>query len=500
MYDHVIVGGGTAGCVLAARLSADPDVRVLLLEAGPASGPAFMADPDRFPALMGTEVDWQYSTVAQAGTAGSVHTWARGKVLGGSSSINAMAHVRGHRSNYDGWEAGGAGGWSYQSLLPYFKRSETAVGRDPAYRGTRGPMLVSPVDRTTADAQAFHAAVVEAGYPATRDINGADQVGAFWYDLNVVDGRRQSSADAYLRPAMARPNLRVVTDATAYRLTIEAGRCTGVEYTVGGEPHSAAADREVIVAAGVIGSPQLLMLSGIGPAGHLRDVGVDVVVDLPGVGENLQDHVQSSLIYRSSRPIHTADNGFCPAGAILRSDPSLPGPDVQLLLLDFPAGAPLPGGCYTISFALLAPHSRGTVRLASADPDVAPLIDPRYYSDERDFTAMLAALRVAREVGESPALAPWRESELLPGQGLDEPALLAYLRHNSRTYFHPTGTCRMGTDELAVVDPRLRVHGIDGLRVVDASVMPTVVTANTNATVLAIAERAAALIRQEPAA
>jgi choline dehydrogenase len=499
-FDYVVVGGGSAGCVIAARLSEDPQNRILLLEAGAANGPANIAVPPAWPSLIGSEVDWGYATVQQPAAGGFARRYPRGKVLGGSSSINGMSFIRGHRSDYDEWAASGAAGWGYQDLLPFFKRSETTESGDRAYRGTHGPMRVAPARHASPLSYAFIDAAVGVGYQRSEDLNGQDQEGICWWDLNIVDGYRQSAADAYLRPVLDRPNLTVVTNALVHRLVLADGRCGGVNYSVGGETRQVYPQGETILSAGSIGSAQLLLLSGIGPAEHLRAVGIDVVADLPGVGANLHDHPLAGVIYTAAQPLPPTQNNHGEVVAAVRTTPDLAAPDVQVLLIDLPYHPPwMPGPAvgYTIAFAVMHTHSRGSVRLASADPASPPLIDPNYFGDDRDMAGMLTALRVAREIGSSPAFDDWRDEEALPGPDLqDETELRDYLRRDTDPYYHTVGTCRIGTDPAAVVDPQLRVRGIDRLRVADASVIPTVPGANTHATVLAIAERASTLFGQ----
>jgi len=501
-FDFVVVGGGTAGCVLAARLSQDPGARVLLLEAGAAEPTAHMTDPAAWFMLAGTSVDWAYETVPQRGTDNAVHPWPRGKVLGGSSGINGMMHVRGHRASIDAWEALGATGWNYDALLPFFKRSERVVGGDPAYRGLDGPTVIVPVSATEPLWEACYLAAVQAGHPRNDDSNAADAAGVCWHENNVVDGVRQSAADAYLTPIAGRANLTVVADAYVQRLLIEHGTCRGVEYSHAGQVQTAFAGREVVLTAGVIGSPQLLLLSGIGPGQHLRGLGIEVLADLPGVGANLHDHPKSEIAYTATRPARTSRYARKPL-VLTRTEPAA-APDLQMIFIDFPLHPRFTPGAedgYSVIFALMTPASRGYVRLASADPQQAPLIDPNYLAEESDQRRMVAGLRLAREVGAANALAGWRDKELSPGPAAQtDDALLAHLRRGVSTYYHPVGTCKIGNDAMSVVDPQLRVQGIANLRVADASVMPSIISGNTNATALAIAERAANLITAEATA
>ncbi len=427
--------------------------------------------------------------------------YPRGRALGGSGAINAMAHVRGHRAVYDGWAVGGAAGWGFADLLPYFRRSERVEGRDPALRGTAGPIPVAPVpepDRHPV-ACAFAEALRQAGYPVTDDLSGANQEGVAWADLAIAGGERVSPADAYLRPVLDRPNLAVKTGCLVTCLHVKHGRCTGVSYLRDGVPAQALVSGEVIVCAGAVGSPHLLMLSGIGRAPRLRALGIDPVAEVPAVGENLQDHPIVMATYAASSPLPASKYNHGEVYAALRSERAGTVPDLHLfpvLLPLAPARCQPPDAGYALIAAVVAPDSRGSVRLASADPREAPLIDPGFLREPQDVDRLEEGLILIREAAAGAAFSDLRAAELWPGPNVrGSGGLRGFIRRTVGSYYHPAGTCRMGTGPAAVVDPQLRVQAVAGLRVADASVMPIIPNAHPNATVLAVAERAAELIR-----
>jgi choline dehydrogenase len=537
MFDYVIVGAGSAGCALAARLTENPRTRVLLLEAGGPDTRREIHIPVAFSRLFKTDCDWAYFTEPQPHLAHRRLFWPCGKVLGGSSSLNAMIYIRGHRSDYDHWAALGNAGWSWRELLPYFLRSEDQARGASDWHGTGGPLRVEDLRDPNPVTRVFLDACAQAGIPRNEDFNGAEQEGAGLYQVTQRKGRRCSTAAAYLRPAGARVNLGVRTRARALRILFDGKRAIGVEYLHDGEIRVASALREVILCAGAVNSPHLLLLSGVGPAGQLAAHGIECVADVPGVGKNLQDHLVFPITHECRQPVtlDQAENlwnalrylltrrgpltsNAAEAGAFVKSRSDLSVPDLQFHFV--PAywvehGMVRPDGHgFSLGATQLRPRSRGEIRLRAPDPNVPPAIDPNYLAEEEDRRAMLAGLRIARRILAAEALAPFRGTETFPGAAAEsDEALSASIASHAQTLFHPVGTCKMGPvrevamsdgsrippDPMAVVDAALRVRGVEGLRVADASIMPTLIGGNTNAAVIAIAERAAGLIQAQNA-
>ncbi len=527
VFDYVIVGAGSAGCVLANRLSADPSVRVALIEAGKRDDSLYVRMPAGVAQVMGDNPvrNWMFYTAPQKHMEGRQLFWPRGKGWGGSSSINGMVYIRGHARDYDRWRQMGLEGWSYEDVLPYFRKSETYEGGEDSWHGGSGPLHVSDSPLDGPLYRAFLQAGVEAGYPRTRDFNGASQEGFGPYQRTIRQGERWSASAGYLRPIVeTRQNLTVMSVSMATRVLFENGRAQGVEVVEapGGLTEPVFAEREVILCAGAVQTPQLLMLSGIGQADHLTQMGIQVVSDSPDVGANLQDHLDMSMVYKVNQPITAysmqagakkigvglkyilsrsgpgADN-FLQAGGFLKSREGLEQPDIQLHFVNAPVldhgrESPKCDGM-TLHACQLRPESRGSVRLRSSDAFAPPVIDPNYLAAEEDRRVMREAVKICRDIISQRAFDPFREEEIRPGSAFQsDDEIDTAIREQGETIYHPVGTARMGADERSVVDDRLRVRGVEGLRVVDASVMPTLVSGNTNAPTIMIAEKAADLI------
>jgi choline dehydrogenase len=529
-FDYIIVGAGSAGCVLANRLTASGKHKVLLLEAGGADRNIWIHIPLGYGKLFdNAKVNWLYATEPEPELHNRKVIQPRGKVLGGSSSINGLLYVRGQHEDFDHWRQLGNVGWSFADVLPYFRRAENQERGADEMHGVGGPLSVSNVSEPHPLCEAFIEAAEQGGFPRNDDFNGASQEGAGYFQLTTRNGRRCSTAVGYLRPARRRPNLTVATEALASRLLFDGRRAVGVEYRQGETAKTAHAKLEVIVAGGAFNSPQLLQLSGVGPAELLREHGIEVVADVPGVGADLQDHLQIRTQYRCSESITmnevinswrhrctaglryllsrkgllTIGAGY--AGAFLRTRPELATPDVQIHFLIFSAdtaGAalhPFPG--FMTSVCQLRPESRGFVRIKSSDPRVPPAIQPRYLTSRLDCDTVVDGLKLLRRIMAQPAMGRYIAEEITPGpQCVSDADLLEFARETGSTVYHPTSTCRMGSDAAAVVDERLRVRGLDGLRVIDASIMPSLVSGNTNAATVMIAEKGADMVLEDAGA
>ncbi len=531
-WDYIVIGGGSAGCVLAGRLSEEPSTRVLLLEAGPPDRSVWIHLPIGYGKTMWSpRYNWCFHTDPDPNMNGRRIYWPRGRTLGGSSAINGLIYIRGQREDYDGWAALGNPGWSHPEVLPYFIRSEGNVRGASAWHGGDGPLRVSDIGARHELIEAFIEGAEQVGVPRTDDFNGPVQEGAGYYQLTTWKGLRCSTATAYLRPARGRRNLAVRCEARVTGVVLENGRAVGVRYLHRGAEQVARCDGEVLLAAGAIQSPQLLQLSGIGPAALLGRHGIPVVHDAPGVGANLQDHLQIRLSYECSRPITTNDQlnslagrvgigmqwvmsrsgplavGINQGGCFMRALPQESAtPDIQFhvatLSADMAGGKVHPWSGFTLSICQLRPESRGHIRIRSADPLETPEMQPNYLATDLDRRTAVAGIRAARSIAATPALSALVKREIKPGpEATDDAALLEFARNNGATIFHPSGTCSMGPeqDPMAVLDERLRVRGIEGLRVVDCSAMPRLVSGNTNAPVVMMAEKAVDMIRADRA-
>ncbi|MEM7209934.1 MAG: choline dehydrogenase [Pseudomonadota bacterium] len=526
-YDFIVVGAGSAGCVLANRLSADPSNKVLLLEAGGEDRNPWIHVPvGYFKTIHNPGMDWCYSTQPDPGINNRSLKWPRGKVLGGSSSINGLLYVRGQAQDYDDWRDAGNVGWGYEDVLPYFRKAEDQARGEDEFHGVGGPMRVSNIGFTRPICDAFIQGAIEVGIPRNDDCNGTDQEGVGYYQLTAHGGRRWSTAKGYLKPVRYRANLDVMTKAQARRILFDGKRAVGVEISRGSEVTEVSAKREIVLSAGALNSPHLLQLSGIGDAEMLKSAGVDVLHELKGVGQNLQDHLQFRAVYKTKTPtlndelsnvfqkmkvgieyILTRSGPLSMAASqvyiFCKSTPEQSRPDIQFhmqpLSADSPGEGLHPFSAFTASICQLRPESRGVVRIESNDPMVYPKIDPNYLSTELDRITAINSIKTARAIAQSPTMQNYVLDEFRPGwdKKTDE-EILDGARNIAETIYHPTSTCKMGNDDTAVVDAELRVHGIENLRVADASIMPEITSGNTNAPTIMIGEKAADLILNHP--
>ena len=501
-YDYIVIGAGSAGCVVANRLTEDPETTVLLLEAGNPDTKPEIHIPLQCKHLPGTEVDWGYFSEPEPYLNNRQILCPRGKVLGGSSSINFLVYIRGNRHDYDHWQELGNPGWSYQDVLPYFKKSENQQRGASEYHGVDGELSVTDVISPAPISQRFVEAAVALGYDYNPDFNGTQQEGAGPIQLTIKDGKRHSAAAAFLVPILHRPNLTVQTGTLVTRLLLEGTRTVGVEYLYEGTLHQVRVNSEVILSAGAFDSPKLLMLSGIGDAEQLQAMEIPVVVDLPGVGQNLQDHILVPVPYETTQDLHTAitSNGCGETGLFLHSEINRGiAPDLELIfgpIMWAPPGYPNSGVGFTGIIALTHPENIGSVKLRSPDPKDTPMIRLNYLQSQADVQKLVDAIKLMRRLFQTSAFDEFRGREVAPGADVTgDEALAAYVRETCGTVFHPIGTCKMGTDPMAVVDSELRVYGVEGLRVVDASIMPTLITGHTNAPTIMIGEKAADLIK-----
>jgi choline dehydrogenase len=520
MFDYIIIGAGAAGCVLANRLTEDSKTKVLLLEAGGPDKKQEIHIPAAFSKLFKTSHDWAYETEPQEHLNNRKLYWPRGKMLGGSSSMNAMIYIRGNPRDYDAWESAGLEGWGFKDALHYFKKSENQERGANEYHGAGGPLNVADLRTINPVSRAFIEAAKEHGFPLNNDFNGPQQEGVGFYQVTQKNGKRCSAAAAYLKPILKRANLTIRANAQATSLLFEHNRAVAVRYVQNGASEQARASREIILCGGAVNSPQLLMLSGVGPADDLRSLSIPVTADLPGVGENLQDHLATFIAYKCSQPVTLASaeklgnvfsfllfkkgpltSNVAEAGGFVKTKSDLPAPDLQFhfapVYFIHHGFTQVEGHGFTFGPTLLQPKSVGRLRLRSNDPFAPPAIEPNYLASESDMQVLVEGFKFARALARQKSFAPFCGDEVYPGAQFEsESDITEYVRNSAETLYHPVGTCKMGSDQMAVVDARLRVRGVEGLRVVDASVMPKIVSGNTNAPTIMIAEKAADMIKQ----